>query len=62
MRLCSWNLCKCLTQIERVAGGKAVGRWHDGMLSWDDLIPSRDVALQNRGVGLITLKDTAGCG
>lgn len=29
-------VCKCLTQIEGVVGGKAVGRWQNGMVGWDD--------------------------
>lgn len=35
-----------------VAGGKAVGRWHDGMLGRDDFISSRD----------FDLRDETGCG
>lgn len=41
-------------------GRKAVGRWHNGMLGWDAFIPNGEY--KNIVVGLITLKDKAGCG
>lgn len=53
MRFCSWDLFVNVWPISRgVAGGKAVGRWCDGMLGWDDFIANRRLNSQNRAVGI----------